>query len=88
MTAKRMTCRSIAEHVCGELDERVDSPACRAIKRHLTTCPNCRAYLDSLKKTVTLYKNSPVPSLPAERRKELFSILKLSVKRTAKPRRK
>jgi predicted anti-sigma-YlaC factor YlaD len=77
MRLKKINCTSVAEHVCGELDEDINSPACRAIKKHLKSCPNCTAYLDSLKKTVLIYKRTSNPRFPAKARNKLFATLKI-----------
>ena len=79
MKLKKINCTSVAEHVCGELDEDINSAACRAIKKHLKSCPNCTAYLDSLKKTVRIYKYSPNPRFPSKARRKLFATLKIKV---------
>jgi len=71
-----MNCRQAHKHICESLDEKIDSPRCRAIKKHLEECPNCRHYLKSVKKTVKLYKKLPCPDLSTESRKKLFSALK------------
>jgi hypothetical protein len=44
----------IAEYICGNLDKEVSYKKCRAIKKHLQTCPKCYAQLDLLRKTVSL----------------------------------
>ncbi len=49
-------CRSVHRYVCENLDENINSARCRAIRKHLQTCPDCTAYLDSIKKTVLLYR--------------------------------
>jgi predicted anti-sigma-YlaC factor YlaD len=70
-------CKKVAKHLQEELDTQLRSRACREIKRHLESCPNCTAYLDSLKKTVLLYRRFPDPRVPARTREKLFAILKL-----------
>lgn len=77
MRLKKIDCLEVATHVCGELDEHMDSAECRAIKKHLATCPNCTAYLDSLKKTVLIYQHVPNPRVPKQMKKKLFARLKL-----------
>jgi hypothetical protein len=79
----QLTCKEIAKHICGELDEHLDSPQCRAIKKHMETCPNCTAYLDSLKKTVRFYKYYPGPKLSAKCREELFIRIQLKKKHSS-----
>ena len=77
MNLKKIDCLDVAKHVCGDLDEHINSPECRAIKKHLQSCPNCTAYLDSLKKTVLIYQHIPNPRFPKRSRKKLFARLKI-----------
>jgi hypothetical protein len=76
MKRRQLTCKESLAHICGEMDEHIDSPKCREIKKHLEACPNCAAYLDGLKKTVRLYRDYPCPKLPDKCRKELLATLK------------
>jgi len=74
----RMTkCTDVVDHICNELDTKLSSAKCRQIKRHLAKCPNCTAYLDSMKKTIRLYSTYPDPRVPAKTRRKLFAVLKL-----------
>ena len=75
MRKKQITCTDVLRHVCDELDGDIDSPRCRQLKSHLATCADCSAYLDGLKKTVTLYRGYPVPKSPRWLRKKLHSLL-------------
>ena len=71
------SCKDVAKHVCEHLDEKVHEEYCREIRKHLAECPNCTAYLDSLKKTIRLYRSTPQPHVPAKARKKLYAVLKL-----------
>jgi hypothetical protein len=77
MKKHTMHCPEILDHICEELDTKISSAKCREIKRHLAQCPNCTAYLDSLKKTVKLYKTYPDKKVSQKTRKQLFAVLKL-----------
>ena len=77
MKKKHMTCSEIAKYICTELDEQIDSPKCRAIKKHLTSCPHCTAYLKGLKQTVRLYREEPDAKLSRQCREKLFEVLNL-----------
>jgi predicted anti-sigma-YlaC factor YlaD len=77
MRTKTARCPDVVKHICVELDARLKSAQCREIKKHLAKCPNCTAYLDSMKKTIRLYAAYPDPHLPAKARKQLFAVLKL-----------
>jgi anti-sigma factor RsiW len=70
-----MKCDQVYLHICDNLDENLNSPRCREIKAHLRECPDCQAYLDSLKKTITLYRAIPEPSLPARAHRRLLKSL-------------
>jgi hypothetical protein len=70
-------CRKVAKHFQDELDAELQSRACKEIRKHLALCPNCTAYLDSLRKTVLLYKRFPDPHTPKRMREKLFAVLKL-----------
>jgi hypothetical protein len=59
-----MKCTDVYLHICDNLDQRLGTRRCREIRLHLRVCRNCRAYLASLKRTVTLYQSVPSPRLP------------------------
>lgn len=46
--------------ICSKIDLDLNSAACSKLKSHLSKCPECAAYYDSLKKTIDLYKNYKV----------------------------
>ena len=77
MKKKTVCCDDVLNHICEELDTKLTSAKCRELKRHLEQCPNCTVYLDSLRKTITLYSSTPNPRLPQKARKQLFATLKL-----------
>ncbi|MFA6455919.1 MAG: zf-HC2 domain-containing protein [Bacteroidota bacterium] len=72
-----LSCGKVYEHLCDNIDSKLDSESCRRIKAHIKGCTNCSALLDSLKKTVYLYKKYPAPKLPEQSRKKLFAVIHL-----------
>lgn len=76
MKKKRIRCIEVVRHVCDNLDEGLNSPRCREIRRHLQKCPNCTAYLDSLKKTVYLFRHEMSRTKPLKTRMELTKKLR------------
>jgi anti-sigma factor RsiW len=58
--------------MCDTLGADMESPQCRAMRAHVMTCPNCTAYLASLRKTVDLYASYPLPKLSAKATSELL----------------
>jgi predicted anti-sigma-YlaC factor YlaD len=77
MKPKTLKCKEVFRHICDNLDADLDSPQCRGIKKHLDRCPSCTAYLDSLKKTVSLYREYPEPRLPKKTHHKLIATLKV-----------
>ncbi len=77
MRTKLPKCSDVVKHICEELDADITSRRCREIRRHLTLCPNCRAYLDSLKKTVRLYARMSAPRPSSQTRRRFLSLLNL-----------
>jgi anti-sigma factor RsiW len=82
-----MKCNQVYLHICDNLDQKIDSPRCRQIRTHLDTCPDCRAYLESLKKTVTFYRALPVPNISRKAHRELFSTIRSMTRQPAKSKR-
>lgn len=70
-----ITCKHVYRHICESLDEGMESARCRAIKRHLSDCGQCRAYLKSLKQTIRLYRASPRAPLPRRAHRRLWTAL-------------
>jgi hypothetical protein len=62
-------------NICDELGEEMDSPNCRALQAYIKTCPNCAAFVDSVKKTIRLYQQYQ-PEYNAEKRQKLIKALK------------
>ena len=77
MKKKTVRCPDVLNHICEELDTKLTSAQCRELKRHLAKCPNCTAYLDSLKKTIKLYSSVPTKHPSKALRNQLFATLKL-----------
>ena len=46
--------------MCEKIDRDPTSPSCKELMDHLSKCPDCAAYYDSLRKTIILYRNYDV----------------------------
>ena len=68
-------------HLLGELSAYLDGEAsealCAEIREHLEGCENCRAVVDTLRKTIKLYHTLPQPDLSDGARQRLFHTLNL-----------
>jgi anti-sigma factor RsiW len=69
-------CCDVYRHICDNLDQRLRTARCREIRLHLALCSNCRAYLATLKRTVSLYRSVPSPRLPKAAHDRLIRTLR------------
>lgn len=81
---RTINCRDAYLYICENLDADLNSPACRRIRKHLVACPDCSTYLDSVKRTVALYRALPTPLLPVQAHRRLVKTLKISRTRQGK----
>ena len=78
----------MAEHNCrhmlGDLSDYLDGEAseelCAEIEQHMAHCEDCRVVVDTLHKTVVLYRDLPQPALPAGARDRLYRSLALGAR--------
>lgn len=70
-----MKCSDVYLYICTNLDQNLNSARCRRIKKHIAGCPDCSAYLDSLRKTVSLYRAYPTPRVPPSVHRRLFKVI-------------
>ena len=75
----------MAEHDCrhmlGDLSNYLDGEAsdelCAEIESHMANCEDCRIVVDTLGKTVLLYRDLPQPELSVGARERLYQSLDL-----------
>ena len=51
---KSPTHQEVYKKICDFMGEDLNAPACKEVADHLDSCPNCKVYLDTVKKTVTI----------------------------------
>ena len=65
---------SLSEYVDGELSKEL----CEVLEHHMQDCEDCRIVVDTLRKTVYLYrKTAETENIPADMRQRLFKSLDL-----------
>ena len=65
---------SLSDYVDGTLGEEL----CTELERHLSDCENCQVVIDTLKKTIYLYKvTAESPEVPDDVRQRLYHRLDL-----------
>jgi len=72
-----MDCREIFEGLSEYIDEELADKTCREIESHLKDCDNCRVVVNTLRKTVTLYREVPAPEIPGDVRTRLHAVIRL-----------
>ncbi len=55
---KKLSCQEILENLSAYIDAELDPSLCAEIEAHMEGCNPCVAFLNTLKKTVILYKYS------------------------------
>lgn len=72
-----MKCRemlgALSDYIDGELEERL----CAEIEAHMRDCPDCQVMVDTLRKTVVLYRTHGQATMPADVRSRLYAVLDL-----------
>jgi anti-sigma factor RsiW len=66
---------SLSDYLDGELDARL----CAELESHLSTCPDCRIVMDTLRKTILLVREAApgTEGMPAPVRERLYRTLRL-----------
>jgi predicted anti-sigma-YlaC factor YlaD len=79
MTHNHGKCKELLETLSDYVDGSLEEQLCKEIEQHMAECENCRVVIDTLKKTVSLYRGSrgETIELPAEVRDQLIKSLKL-----------
>jgi anti-sigma factor RsiW len=70
-------CPEILAGLGDYLDGSASEALCAEIERHLADCPDCSAVVNTTRKTVLLYRDSPPPALPPGVRARLHKVLRL-----------
>jgi anti-sigma factor (TIGR02949 family) len=69
-------CRHLLDSLSDFIDGSLASEICQEIQHHLDECPDCHVVVDTLRKTIYLYKTtSELPSVPADVRERLYHSL-------------
>lgn len=64
----------LSDYVDGDLDPTL----CAEIERHMAECGNCRVVVDTLRKTVSLYRIHAHEEVPPDTKERLYAVLKLA----------
>jgi anti-sigma factor RsiW len=71
-------CRHLLDELSDYLDDEASAEMCAEIERHLTDCADCRVVVDTLRRTIQLYRALPSPVLSEAARERLYKSLDLA----------
>lgn len=71
-------CMHLLEELSAYLDGAASQDVCAELEQHLSDCADCHVVVDTLRKTIALYRELPKPGLPSEARARLYKMLDLS----------
>lgn len=72
-----MECRDVLERISDylDLDPETERDLSERLEGHLVTCTNCRVYVDTVKRTISLYRSETPPDCPEQVRLRLHAVL-------------
>ncbi|MBI5030040.1 MAG: zf-HC2 domain-containing protein [Chloroflexi bacterium] len=70
-------CGNLSSQLPDYLDGEAREAICRAIEEHLAECEDCRIVIDTMKKTITLYREAPLETVPSDVHRRLVRVLNL-----------
>ncbi len=73
-------CQELKAQLSDYIDDDLDEGVCKELERHLAKCQNCRIVVDTLRKTILLYRNHGAPRMPAAAQERLIHVLKLDAR--------
>jgi anti-sigma factor (TIGR02949 family) len=74
-TEDRVKCSDVISQISDYLDPEAAQELCADLETHFAECPNCRVYIDTVKKTISLYRSETPLECPEQVRTRLHTIL-------------
>ncbi len=75
------TCQELKAQLSDYIDGELDPGVCAEIERHMAGCDNCRIVVDTLRKTILLYRDYGAPPMPTGAHERLIHVLGLDTVR-------
>ncbi len=72
------SCHDLLSSLSDYIDGTLDDALCVEIETHMADCDNCQVVVDTLRKTVLLYRDLPAEPMPADAEERLFKRMELS----------
>ena len=74
-----MLCKEMLGSLSDYIDGDLEAQLCAEITQHMAECGDCRVVVDTLSKTVSLYRQQGHEPVPPEAEDRLYAVLKLEV---------
>ncbi|MFN3484586.1 MAG: anti-sigma factor family protein [Planctomycetota bacterium] len=81
-----MTCKELLRLLNDYVDGDLEPGFCAEFEKHFAECAPCRVVVDTLRKTITIYKGQELYELPAPFRERLNRALQARWKELYAPR--
>jgi len=70
--------KKVLDELCDYLGEDLDHPMCQELIQHVQECPECKFYLDTIKLTVNIFREThPSSPVPKDVKENLLKTLKI-----------
>lgn len=71
-----MKCEDLLRALSDYIDGEIDPSICEEFEEHLKDCEPCKIVVDTVRKTILLYKGSEVYELPYELKERIHRLLR------------
>lgn len=71
-----MKCEDLLKALSDYIDGEIDPSICEEFEKHLRDCEPCKIVVDTVRKTILLYKGTEVYELPCELKERIRSLLR------------
>ena len=76
-----MDCKDVIAQLSDYLDAEAAQDLCVSLESHFAECSSCRIYIDTVKKTISLYRSESPLDCPEQVRMRLHTILSLEYRK-------
>jgi anti-sigma factor RsiW len=71
------TCKNLLSQLSDYIDGELEEALCAEIEKHMSDCSDCQAVVNTLEKTVELYRTTERAEVPPDVQSRLYKVLKL-----------
>ena len=70
-------CQDLLGQLSDYVDGELEASLCAELEAHLAECPNCRVMVDTVRKTIVLYRTRAATELPSDVETRLYKVLEI-----------